>query len=1631
MLKELFRGLIFRVLGDYMEEISLDDMNINSWNGIFSQENISLKASAIERIFQRYGFNIRLVRGIVGKLFFQVPWTKIWKEPCHVLIENVHILGSLSSVFNYEANQEVLIKQKLSQLKEAEENEKKFLQTPQEGNKTKLKKFLEILIENMRFEVKNCHIRIEDPGVTMNRKKFAFGFVLDSMTLEPTNSKFEPHFVDPETRKKEEVSYSLYSIKGIGLYTELPGEGDIWGEREDVLNFARSEYAKFSREFYQSKDSKSYILKPTDIIIQKTSNLKDNVGESDIPTKFYNLFIDQLHFVMEDQQFKLIYYLLAFRNWSNQEGTHLMYRPQYGLRPDNKENARLWWDYAIKSVISKIQKQREEKFIPYIAKRRVAREKYIELFQVKVVHDIEEIENTGKTKLFTPEILIQTMNANEEAYITFDQLLEILINYEREFSFEECLHYRNVARAKLKDLEYMNQFIKSKIKEPEKAKNVSPWFFQKMLSKIGFQSEGKKYHVDHHVIENIEEFIRNNNIFQRFEMDSGVSPNKFHSQYKIHAKSIKVKLKQKVMNSQKFSFFNAKLDDLEFEYSSYESKRAIGVKIMNLNILDELTINKRFVNVLQFENPEKEVYAIDTRFVYERLSENPYNERKRINFSWNSCPFELILNKDLVARLNFMLKNPIENSTVESNFEIDAERIERKIKEKLLKHLGKNSKIEINTNVPGYALVFPKNPNIQDSPFFVLEGANLSITTKEQSQEGDSDYTISHEKFALKQVTKAGFSWSNSFEKSYQENSLTLLELSELDLLVQKSILGDGSQLVIDFNLRGSVSDIKIKTSNLSSLLLKPQNNLQVNDINKSSNDIQFQSLKESGFSQVKESQEVNKAPKSDYQKGRTSSFLDERGRTSSFFDEKGRTSSFFDEAGSHHHARKQSLIESYGHPYPRKESSHMYDSAKGNDETEEFFEAFEDLAEMLEAEQVIEEDFKLEIGRETSALNKNKGQGTFQLFTLKYIRWSFDLGIQNLSIEIGLEEDFGLTNSYFIFEQKEISIQAGLAPEETNINLMYSSLKLQYSQKKNLEPEKCFEIKSTGPDQDKNVINILRRSSEPIEGTFSLGKIQLELQPNVTNEIAQLSKAFLARRGSSDVVVDAETDPDSETKNSLVRMGIEVHSFHIRLIGHDNNYVELQAQNLKLYKASDGDLNTSFEGLRFRIVNSKQKSGYDIIQNSKKQIHGESRIILDKSKSMTDIRSPSSSSTSSQITLDINNLKMIFDYKALTIAFPILIHYSSIIKSLSSSKKKEATNNDETKESSKLSINIKMLCLLFRSNLTDNLESSERIPDIYNLLTRINPRQVNRHNRLRNQIKIYFDGDLNINPAAQVTEFNFQLKLSFFHNNILNKLLDSLEGNIHTSFENGEKNTQIRIKTINMRISPYDIEIFRRFILDYAELYQNFGKSLINSLSSSSSQSSKNASQAVSKDASNLECLRFHLTAVALTFVIPSAELSERINSGTAKVEEMRADNQLGFVFDNINIGKVTKEREQIINFSINGLSSYLKSGIEGPRILLIKRIGPDVKRSPDKNSKPSFKLKYIQNKSIEVNLESTRIMFSDESYPKIKALLEELPGSSKPSSKSSSSSSSSSRSQPLDIKVSTKNLSFVYTIL
>ena len=145
------------------------------------------------------------------------------------------------------------------------------MQTKKNEEKTnKVKKFLKIIVENLILEVKDCHIRIEDCGVTIPSSSYAFGFQLESISLEPTDDKFEREFVNPEIRKKEGISHSLIKIKGISLYADLLTKGnfcriltdklDFWSQRPDIAKMPPEEYFKLSFSSYYQNNEKVYFV---------------------------------------------------------------------------------------------------------------------------------------------------------------------------------------------------------------------------------------------------------------------------------------------------------------------------------------------------------------------------------------------------------------------------------------------------------------------------------------------------------------------------------------------------------------------------------------------------------------------------------------------------------------------------------------------------------------------------------------------------------------------------------------------------------------------------------------------------------------------------------------------------------------------------------------------------------------------------------------------------------------------------------------------------------------------------------------------------------------------------------------------------------------------------------------------------------------------------------------------------------------------------------------------------------------------------------------------------------------------------------------------------------------------------
>lgn len=60
---------------------------------------------------------LSLKKGIIGSFFLQIPWTKIWTQPCKVIFEDVHMLIETIDHFDDKFYKNRKVKKKISEIK--------------------------------------------------------------------------------------------------------------------------------------------------------------------------------------------------------------------------------------------------------------------------------------------------------------------------------------------------------------------------------------------------------------------------------------------------------------------------------------------------------------------------------------------------------------------------------------------------------------------------------------------------------------------------------------------------------------------------------------------------------------------------------------------------------------------------------------------------------------------------------------------------------------------------------------------------------------------------------------------------------------------------------------------------------------------------------------------------------------------------------------------------------------------------------------------------------------------------------------------------------------------------------------------------------------------------------------------------------------------------------------------------------------------------------------------------------------------------------------------------------------------------------------------------------------------------
>ncbi|CAI2359786.1 unnamed protein product [Moneuplotes crassus] len=235
MFEGLITNVLNRVLGDFIEGIKADQLNISLLSGDVELKNLSIKPTILDSM--PLPFKIRY--GKVGRLFVDIPVTSLLSSPLKIEISDIFMLINPKEVeeWNEEVIKNAFVAGVQSQLQGLEDTFKAQLEI-QNAEPGMAGNMINKIIDNIQIDIKNICFRLEDS--TSNKKvPYALGIHLEALQLYTCNERWERDFVSGE-----DISLKMAKITNFELYLNFskPGQEDedgvSFGEFEEDMNLS-------------------------------------------------------------------------------------------------------------------------------------------------------------------------------------------------------------------------------------------------------------------------------------------------------------------------------------------------------------------------------------------------------------------------------------------------------------------------------------------------------------------------------------------------------------------------------------------------------------------------------------------------------------------------------------------------------------------------------------------------------------------------------------------------------------------------------------------------------------------------------------------------------------------------------------------------------------------------------------------------------------------------------------------------------------------------------------------------------------------------------------------------------------------------------------------------------------------------------------------------------------------------------------------------------------------------------------------------------------------------------------------------------------------------------------------------
>ncbi|KAL1697196.1 hypothetical protein GGG16DRAFT_107114 [Schizophyllum commune] len=808
--KEVLNVLFNRILAPYVENLDMNQVGYGIGQGQLTLRNLHLRKGALDK----FRLPVDVQEGHLGKFTLSLHWMNLGNQPVEILVEDVYLLVVPTNADIDPKEEEARAQAaKAERLENAEllhmrgQSDGSSADSPQQQGL--IASLIAKIINNVQVTVKNIHIRYEDK-ISMPGRPFAAGLTLAGFTAVSVNGNWEPAFIESTAG----AIHKLARLQSLAVYFDTNSES-IAGLplEESTRTFSKMIATGTHIPEHQ------FVLKPVSGEGHITMNHRIT---KETPHFDVQLLFDELGIVLDDDQYRDAISLVDMYHVYLRQRQYRKFRPPAEDFAQNPTRARL--RFAAVAILEEVRERKRKWSWAYFAERRDDRNRYIELFQRKLLNTL-----------------------------TADKGLEEFQALERKLSYEDLRFYRSVARSRMKKDENLRKRLEAeKAKEQPQKQSWSSWIWGSSEQSTSQSDEdaafgGSMTEQQKKELYDVLDYDEKAALTESLQMPRDSL--KLRVAAMLKKGSLGLRSDPHGTNKEIISVvFNVLQATVLQRPDNFEASIALG----NMAVFDGTTEGTLYPQIVQVKHaalessemlstqvegkPLDHLFEQDP-FFFVKFEANPLDERADSAVTMRMRHMEIIYHRGYVEAIYKFFKPPASQlESVEALLSVASQTLEglRKDTRAGLEYALQNHKtvdIQMDMNAP--IIIIPESVATHECTHLLIDAGHISIHSeladkdakreihaKRKQQYTDEDYkrleSLMYDKIMLR-LEAAQFIIGNDLESckkalTAEHDSLHLLERINVNLQAQNSIAPAALNLA-RFKLGGTLPHLKLNFS--------------------------------------------------------------------------------------------------------------------------------------------------------------------------------------------------------------------------------------------------------------------------------------------------------------------------------------------------------------------------------------------------------------------------------------------------------------------------------------------------------------------------------------------------------------------------------------------------------------------------------------------------------------------------------------------------------------------------------------------------------------------------------------------------------------------------------------------------